>query len=167
MKTKMRFVKPIRSLCNQDLIMKYKALQHDQHIWCEHAHRRTVTGITVLERISEKQGDKMTPKERILSFQMVVRKKDGSTGHTQIFKAINQNKRGAGYIFTFHPDAKEIAQEHIAGLYLLLLLTHGLVLFKLLYGLCRYVLSAFVPPSVIPNLKKNIWREQATKQICE
>jgi hypothetical protein len=28
---------------------------------------------------------------------------------------------------------------------LLLLLTHGLVSFKLLYGLCRYPLSAFVP----------------------
>jgi hypothetical protein len=62
MKTKMRFVKPIRSLCNQDSIMKYKALRHDQHIWCEHAHRRTVTGITDLERISGKQGDKMTLK---------------------------------------------------------------------------------------------------------
>jgi hypothetical protein len=48
-------------------------------------------------------------------------KKDGSTGQTQIFKAIDQNKRGApGYIFTFHPDAKEIAQEYIAGLYLFL-----------------------------------------------
>jgi hypothetical protein len=49
---------------------------------------------------------------------MEVRKKDGSTGPTQIFKAIDQNKQGAGYIFTFHPDAKEIAQEYIAGLYL-------------------------------------------------
>jgi hypothetical protein len=50
---------------------------------------------------------------------------------------------------------------------LLLLLTHGLVSFKLLYGLCRYALSAFVPPSVIPNLQKNSWRGQAIKQICE
>jgi hypothetical protein len=73
-----------------------------------------------LERISGKQGDKMTLKEQILSFQMEARKKDGSTGHTQIFKAIDQNKHGAGYIFTFHPDAKEIAQEYIAGLYLFL-----------------------------------------------
>jgi hypothetical protein len=62
--------------------MKYKALRYDQHIWCEHAHRWTVTGITDLERISGKQGDKMTLKERILSLQMEVRKKDGSTGHT-------------------------------------------------------------------------------------
>jgi hypothetical protein len=50
---------------------------------------------------------------------------------------------------------------------LLLLLTHGLVSFKLLYGLCRYALSAFVPPSVIPNLQKNSWCGQAIKQICE
>jgi hypothetical protein len=50
---------------------------------------------------------------------------------------------------------------------LLLLLTHGLVSVKLLYGLCRYALSAFVPPSVIPNLQKNSWRGQAIKQICE
>jgi hypothetical protein len=50
---------------------------------------------------------------------------------------------------------------------LLLLLTHRLVSFKLLYGLCRYALSAFVPPLVIPNLQKNIWRGQAIKQICE
>jgi hypothetical protein len=28
-----------KSLCNQDSIMKYKALRYDQHIWCEHAHR--------------------------------------------------------------------------------------------------------------------------------
>jgi hypothetical protein len=49
----------------------------------------------------------------------------------------------------------------------LLLLTHGLVSFKLLHGLCRYALSAFVPPSVIPNLHKNSWRGQAIKQICE
>jgi hypothetical protein len=49
----------------------------------------------------------------------------------------------------------------------LLLLTHGLVSFKLLYGLCRYALSAFVPPSVIPNLQKNSWCGQAIKQICE
>jgi hypothetical protein len=54
MKTKMRFLKPIRSLCNQDSIMKYKVLRKDQHIWCKHAHRRTVTGITDLERISGK-----------------------------------------------------------------------------------------------------------------
>jgi hypothetical protein len=38
---------------------------------------------------------------------------------------------------------------------------HGLVSFKLLYGLCRYALSAFVPPSIIPNLQKNSWRGQA------
>jgi hypothetical protein len=50
---------------------------------------------------------------------------------------------------------------------LLLLLTLGLVSFKLLQGLCRYVLSAFVPPSVIPNLQKNSWCGQAIKQICE
>jgi hypothetical protein len=50
---------------------------------------------------------------------------------------------------------------------LLLLLTHGLVSFKLLYGLCRYALSAFVPPSVIPTLQKNSWCGQAIKQICE
>jgi hypothetical protein len=50
---------------------------------------------------------------------------------------------------------------------LLLLLTHGLVSFKLLCGLCRYALSAFVPPLVIPNLLKNIWRGQAIKQTCE
>jgi hypothetical protein len=50
---------------------------------------------------------------------------------------------------------------------LLLLLTHGLVSSKLLYGLCRYALSAFVPPSVIPNLQKNSWCGQAIKQICE
>jgi hypothetical protein len=49
----------------------------------------------------------------------------------------------------------------------LLLLTHGLVSVKLLYGLCRYALSAFVPPSVIPNLQMNSWRGQAIKQICE
>jgi hypothetical protein len=36
----------------------------------------------------------------------------------QVFKAIDQNKQGEGYSFTFHPDAKETAQEHIAGLYL-------------------------------------------------
>jgi hypothetical protein len=40
-------------------------------------------------------------------------------------------------------------------------------LFKLLYGLCRYTLSTFVPHSVIPNLQKNSWRGQAIKQICE
>jgi hypothetical protein len=78
-----------------------------------------VTGLKDLERISGKKGDKMTLKERILvSFQMEVQKKDGSASQTQIFKAIDQNKCGAGYIFTFHPDTKEIAQEYIAGLYL-------------------------------------------------
>jgi hypothetical protein len=50
---------------------------------------------------------------------------------------------------------------------LLLLLTHRLVSFKLLHGLCRYALSAFVPPSVIPNLQKNSWCGQAIKQMCE
>jgi hypothetical protein len=53
----------------------------------------------------------MTLKERILSFKMEVQKKDGSTGKMQVFKAIDQNKRGEGYIFTFHPDAKDTAQE--------------------------------------------------------
>jgi hypothetical protein len=154
MKTKMRFVKPMRSLCNQDSIMKYKALRHDQHIWCEHAHRRTVTGITDLERISGKQGDKMTLKERILSFQMEVRKKDGSTGHTQIFKAIDQNKRGAGYIFTFHPDAKEIAQEHIAGLYLFLQT-----------GLTEEDLSKYFIPEEIRRGKSLRWRIEGKRVI--
>jgi hypothetical protein len=60
---------------------------------------------------------------------------------------------------------KDVAANNPGAL--LLLLTHGLVSFKLLYGLCRYALSAFVPPSVIPNLQKNIWRGQAIKQICE
>jgi hypothetical protein len=62
----------------------------------------------------------MTLKERILLFKMEVQKKDGSAIETQVFKAIDQNKRGKGYIFTFHPDAKETAQEHIAGMYLFL-----------------------------------------------
>jgi hypothetical protein len=53
------------------------------------------------------------------------------------------------------------------SMYVLLLLTHGLVSFKQLYWLCRYALSAFVPPSVIPNLQKNIWQGQAIKQLCE
>jgi hypothetical protein len=62
MNTKMRFVKPILSLCNQDSIMKYKALRTNQHIWREHAHRQTVTGIRDLKKIIGKEGDKMTPK---------------------------------------------------------------------------------------------------------
>jgi hypothetical protein len=120
MKTKMRFVRPMRLMCNQESITKYKALCMDQYLWCKQTHRRTVTGIAGLERASGKTGDKMTLKERILSFQMEVQKKDGSKGHTQVFKAIDRNQGGKGYIFTFHPDAKEIAQEHIAGLYLFL-----------------------------------------------
>jgi hypothetical protein len=59
----------------------------------------------------------------------------------------------------------EVITQLIMGV--LLLLTHGLVSLNLLYGLCRYALSAFVPPSVIPNLHKNSWRGQAIKQICE
>jgi hypothetical protein len=38
----------------------------------------------------------------------------------QVFKAIDQNKQGEGYIFMFYPDIKETTQEHIAGLYLFL-----------------------------------------------
>jgi hypothetical protein len=30
---------------NQESIAKYKQLWHEQHLWCEHAHRRTVTGL--------------------------------------------------------------------------------------------------------------------------
>jgi hypothetical protein len=37
---------------------------------------------------------------------------------------------------------------------LLLLLTYGLVSFKLLYGLCRYALSAFVPPLLSQIFKR-------------
>jgi hypothetical protein len=47
----------------------------------------------------------------------------------------------------------------------LLLLTHWLVSFKLLYGLCRYALSTFEPPSVIPNLQKNSWCGQAINKV--
>jgi hypothetical protein len=130
-----------------------KALRKDQHIWCE-AHRRTVTGITDLERISGKQGDKMTLKERILSFQMEVRNKDRSTGHTQIFKAIDQNKRGAGYIFTFHPDAKEIAQEYIAGLYLFLQT-----------GLTEEDLSKYFVPEEIRRGKNPRWKIEGKRVI--
>jgi hypothetical protein len=64
-------------------------------------------------------------------------------------------------------DERKGSYDSVFVFLLLLLLTHGLVSFKLLYGLCRYALSAFVPPSVIPNLQKNIWRGQAIKQICE
>jgi hypothetical protein len=53
-----------------------------------------------------------------------------------------------------HDQPEEAVWKGQSGheeLLLLLLLTHGLVSFKLLYGLCRYALSAFVPPSVILN----------------
>jgi hypothetical protein len=88
MKTKMRFVKPMSLLCNQESIAKYKQLRHDQRLWCEHAHRRTVTGLQCLEMKLGKTGDKMTQKERILWFQMEVQKKDGSTVKTQVFKGL-------------------------------------------------------------------------------
>jgi hypothetical protein len=39
---------------------------------------------------SGKTGDKMTLNERILLFKMDIQKKDGSTGQTQVFKAIDQ-----------------------------------------------------------------------------
>jgi hypothetical protein len=79
-----------------------------------------VTGFQCLETKSGKTGDKMTLNEIILSFKVEVQKKDGSTGKMQVFKAIDQNKQGEGYIFTFYPDIKETTQEHIAGLYLFL-----------------------------------------------
>jgi hypothetical protein len=40
----------------------------------------------------------MTLKERILSFKMEVQKKDGSAIETQVFKAIDRNKQGQGYL---------------------------------------------------------------------
>jgi hypothetical protein len=89
----------------------------------------------------------MRLKEIILSFQMEVRKKDGSTGHTQIFKAIDQNKRGAGYIFSFHPNAKEIAQEYITGLYLFLQT-----------GLTQEELSKYFVPEEIRRGKNLRWK---------
>jgi hypothetical protein len=70
MKTKMRFVKPIRFLCNQNTMTKYKILRKEQRIWCEQAHGRTVTGIDCLEVVAGKAGDQMTLLERILSFKM-------------------------------------------------------------------------------------------------
>jgi hypothetical protein len=66
-----------------------------------------VTGFQCLETKSGKTGDKMTLNEIILSFKVEVQKKDGSTGKMQVFKAIDQNKQGEGYIFTFYPDIKE------------------------------------------------------------
>jgi hypothetical protein len=56
---------------------------------------------------------------------------------------------------------------HYPLLPLLLLLTHRLVSFKLLHGLLSIcAISAFVPPSVIPNLQKNSWCGKAINQIC-
>jgi hypothetical protein len=78
-----------------------------------------------------------------------------------------KNKYSSTYVAVGSRLNKKKKNSILKLLLLLLLLTHGLVLFKLLYGLCRYALSAFVPPSVIPNLQKNIWRGQAIKQICE
>jgi hypothetical protein len=85
---------------------------------------------------------------------MEVWKKDGSTGHTQIFKAIDQNKRGAGYFFTFHPDAKEIAQEYIAGLYLFLQT-----------GLTEEELSKYFVPEEIQRGKNLWWRIEGKRVI--
>jgi hypothetical protein len=113
-----------------------------------------VTGLKDLERISGQKGDKMTLKERILSFQMEVQKKDGSTGQTQIFKAIDQNKHGAGYIFTFHPDAKEIAQEYFAGLNLFLQT-----------GLTEEELTKYFIPEEIRRGKNLRWKIEGKRVI--
>jgi hypothetical protein len=87
----------------------------------------------------------------------------------QFIACIKLNARN-NVIFLLHimqPRCIDIIGKRCPYDHVLLLLTHGLVSFKLLYGLFRYALSAFVPPSVIPNLQKNTWRGQAIKQICE
>jgi hypothetical protein len=98
----------------------------------------------------------MTLKERILLFKMEVQKKDGSAIETQVFKAIDQNKRGKGYIFTFHPDAKETAQEHIAGMYLFLQ-----------KDLTKEELAKYFAPEEIRRGQKLVWKAEGQRVASE
>jgi hypothetical protein len=116
---KMRFIKPIQQLCSFEAENKYQCNRQHQEIWCKQARTKQVNGI---QNIDVKKGkDKKSLRARILSLKMPITKKDGTETETQIFKAINENKRqGGGYLFTYHPDAESLAQEKTKGLYLIL-----------------------------------------------
>jgi hypothetical protein len=117
--TKMRYIRPIQQLCNTEARAKYMSLRQQQDAWCKQAHVKQVSGITNIESISGI--DKKTFRERILNLKMSMKRKDGSIAETQIFKAVNQNMRqGGGYLLTYHPDAEPLAQEKLAGLYLVM-----------------------------------------------
>jgi hypothetical protein len=77
---------------------------------------------------------------------------------------LDPNKRSVAEV-QLKMFAKSITNDKAT---LLLLLTHGLESFKLLYGLCRYSLSAFVPPRLYQIFRRIVGDgRQKNKYVSE